>query len=366
MPAHCATGSTPSNLPSWPSPSSSPTKLQGAQRLALPLVREVRSNATRPAIFSGRNRLPARRGQEGSIMFSVTLDILIALENCPENGLEAVDWRRKNQLPEAPTRDVRLTWASEREENLCRQFSPLLNQEANLIVQTKPTSYSNKEFSFDSHRDLLASDRERRTLYDSHVSADLARPFLRGDATASDVAALLESLLGQAAKARAKFDREKQEREDKARADKEAAQAEHARREAEKEAARQQELVERKAWAEQHGSTRLRRLLAEEIECTAVYRDERLAHDRPGWLWYQQVPGQIKGEPRNVAESAFETLDLSRQTDPSAKLAYYLVSEETDDETGNVISPEWRGCVATAEFLGETIIFGLPAEVVEA
>ncbi len=43
--------------------------------------------------------------------------------------------------------------------------------------------------------------------------------------------------------------------------------------------------AERALWVEERGSPRLRRLGAEKIEHDAVYQDERLAAERPGWAW---------------------------------------------------------------------------------
>lgn len=105
------------------------------------------------------------------------------------------------------------------------------------------------------------------------------------------------------------------------------------------------ELAEMVAWAEQHGSPRLRRSIEEGIECLAIYLDERLAVDRPGWQWYDSVSGTTK-DPRNPTESAFALLDEARTTDPEACLQYYV-----DGST--------RGYVAESTYLGKTIVFGV-------
>lgn len=39
---------------------------------------------------------------------------------------------------------------------------------------------------------------------------------------------------------------------------------------------------------------------AEGIEHEAVYRDERLAVDRPGWVWEREVYVAAQGDPRNA------------------------------------------------------------------
>ena len=121
-------------------------------------------------------------------------------------------------------------------------------------------------------------------------------------------------------------------------------------------AAKQAAIVEKRAWIEAHGSPRLKRLLAEGIEHDAVYRDERLAHDYPGWTWEEDICGEDGGEyrlcdPRNAPEEALDLLDRARKTVPDAALAYYIVYGNDDDD--GIVE---RGYVAKADFLGRTII----------
>ena len=135
--------------------------------------------------------------------------------------------------------------------------------------------------------------------------------------------------------------------------------AEREARIAAEEAAKQAAVAEKRAWIEAHGSPRLKRLLEEGIEHDAVYRDERLAHDFPGWTWEEDIcdeGGKYKlCEPRNAPEEALDLLDRARQTVPDATLAYYIVyRQEDDDDDGDVIVE--RGYVAKANFLGRTII----------
>src|SRR5579884_1643126 len=95
-------------------------------------------------------------------------------------------------------------------------------------------------------------------------------------------------------------------------------------REAEEAARRAAEKAEREEWIAAHGSRRLRRLAAEGIEHDAVYRDERLALERPAWQWSQLGDGEhLPGrEPRNAPEAALDLLDAARQDDPGAELRY--------------------------------------------
>lgn len=116
------------------------------------------------------------------------------------------------------------------------------------------------------------------------------------------------------------------------------------------------EIAERQAWIDQHGSTRLQRMAAEGIECQAAYRDERLATDRPGWSWYDNVMGTTK-DPRNPTEDAFAVLDEARKIDPAAKLQYYVVEDRVDDDGDETLG--CSGYVAESEFLGRVIVFGV-------
>src|SRR5690606_11865067 len=104
------------------------------------------------------------------------------------------------------------------------------------------------------------------------------------------------------------------------------------------------ERSERQTWIEKHGSSRLKRLAKEGIECLAVYRDERLAVERPGWRWANEVPGNAS-DPRNPPEEALDLLDLARQTAPDAELQYSTVRHSHDENCYGDDCPEfdWRG-----------------------
>lgn len=108
---------------------------------------------------------------------------------------------------------------------------------------------------------------------------------------------------------------------------------------------------ERKAWIELHGSPRLRRLIKEHIEHTAVYRDERLKLERPGWRWRR--PDEECGEPRNPPEEAFILLDEARKTVPDAKLVF--VKGSCRPTPGDEI--EARFYAAQASFLDRKILW---------
>jgi hypothetical protein len=101
-------------------------------------------------------------------------------------------------------------------------------------------------------------------------------------------------------------------------------------------------------WVRAHGSERLRRILDDGYlpNSVAVYRDERLAVERPGWRWNAATPGKVAGDPRNPTVEAFEVLDQALAVDPAAKLRYWAVPNA------------WSGCVAVAQFLGKPIVYG--------
>jgi pyruvate/2-oxoglutarate dehydrogenase complex dihydrolipoamide acyltransferase (E2) component len=114
------------------------------------------------------------------------------------------------------------------------------------------------------------------------------------------------------------------------------------------------------AWIAANGSPRLRRCVAEGIQCGAAYRDERLATERPGWRWYADVRGTFD-TPSSPTEEAFALLDSARKTAPDAKLGWQEADEETDD-MGEVTADKWEGYIAHADFLALVIIFGGPLE----
>jgi hypothetical protein len=114
---------------------------------------------------------------------------------------------------------------------------------------------------------------------------------------------------------------------------------------------------EQDAWITAHGSERLKRSLAEGIATGAAYRDERLAVERPGWKWLENVPGNTK-EPRNPPLEAFALLDEARRCDPESYLQFYSADAKFD-EFGDEVNPAVRGYVAEAEFLGELIVYGV-------
>jgi hypothetical protein len=85
--------------------------------------------------------------------------------------------------------------------------------------------------------------------------------------------------------------------------------------------------AERAEWIAAHGSERLQRCHAEEIECGAILRDEWLANERPDCRWYLDVPWSVQ-DPRNPPMEALDFLHAARKTDPDVNLHYWQKDEE--------------------------------------
>lgn len=131
-------------------------------------------------------------------------------------------------------------------------------------------------------------------------------------------------------------------------------------RKAAEEAQKKAELAARNEWIEAHGSKRLKLAGQEGIECWAIYRDERLALERPGWRWSADYIGEYS-DPRNPPLDALEDLIKARKVAPDAKLAYWEAEIENDEDENET----WRGYCAVAHFLDREIVFGLPNDLLE-
>lgn len=123
------------------------------------------------------------------------------------------------------------------------------------------------------------------------------------------------------------------------------------------------ELADRDAWIGQHGTPRLRRLIAEGIECESLYLEERLALERPGWQWAEDVDGEAR-EVRNARQEGLDLLDEARRTDPAAKLVWWVVEHECDEDCEPDCAraeTDRKDYACTADFLARDIVFGGPA-----
>lgn len=145
-------------------------------------------------------------------------------------------------------------------------------------------------------------------------------------------------------------------------AEKEAQAAAEKKAKAERQA---REKAEIKAWATAHGSDRLKKCVANDIECGAVYRDERLALEYPGW----EVDGSklpTFDDPRNPPAEALELLDKARASLPAdwtaeerkfAELRFW--SQKVEDDYGE--SETQTGYVVTVDpgnWTNDTLVYG--------
>ena len=133
--------------------------------------------------------------------------------------------------------------------------------------------------------------------------------------------------------------------------------AHNARVQADLDAAKAVEHAEILAWAQQHGSTRLQRALAEGIECRAVYRDERIAIERPKWEWAGAVVGDYS-DPRNPGTEAFTLLDRARLADPAATLVWWEATHFCGEDCYGNDCPKYdrREYACLASYLGRKIV----------
>jgi len=277
-------------------------------------------------------------------MYKYDIDLIVRPEGCPDCGLEAIDWRERHGLPPAPTSEVHVVLTGE--DPVVRQWSELLNSEADLILKHKATGIS--RFDFDRGVPYKEAARNAIVPDDDYIARDYGAPSLPVDAIkaglAGDLTHFVSVLAARSARVTKLRKQQEAEREAEQRRRKEAEEAQVKKQiEAEQRAKRALEQ-ERNAWIKQHGSRRLKRMLEEGIKCNGVYRDERLALERPNWCW---LPSDMNlYEPVNAPEEAFDLLDEARQDDPAAELAYFRI----DDEDGG------EGYVAVTNFLGNRIV----------
>ena len=86
-----------------------------------------------------------------------------------------------------------------------------------------------------------------------------------------------------------------------------------------------EEKAKKLTWISDHGSERLRRLVAEGegIRWGKVYRDERLTLERPGWAWKYEVCGDIEdARGSSITEEHLRRLDEARAVEPKAQLRW--------------------------------------------
>jgi len=159
--------------------------------------------------------------------------------------------------------------------------------------------------------------------------------------------------------------REAEDRSDQAR--REAEDAARKAREAEKQATKDSARAEALAWIEAQGSVRVRGLAAADIDgWERVYRAERLAAERPGWVYLREVCGETESpHADSVMAEHLAALAAARTLMPDAKLAWLgdgahmddcdCDEDEYDEKTVSgriVIAAEFLGGEAILEIAG--------------
>lgn len=202
-----------------------------------------------------------------------------------------------------------------------------------------------------------AAERETMAELLADVPASLIEKSFNYGWRVKEAAEKRVQVIGAEAIDRARAEADRRNAEDKAEAER--SRAEHeAKVEAEKRAKAKREAAELaalEAWAEKHGSDRLKRCVDEGIECRRIYRDERLALEYPGWQFDgSHLPNWEK--PRNPPAEALALLDQARKSLPpdwtdddraSVELKFWSAKVEDDDGEEDRLS----GYVAVAEIL---------------
>lgn len=331
-------------------------------------------------------------------MYKIEIDLEIRIDGCPSSGLAAIEFRETHGIPPEPTNKLRVSLRQEGEDRFarfCRAHSKLLDNNADLRIMSRGrnSEVSPEILSYDPDQWMDSLDRYT-------ISPQIAAAISRDSLVA--LPDLLDSLLTQARESREQIQRERaQEKQSKLTKEREIAdRVERIRQVMEQHKLecyycvseinvrpgdvrvdwtddscslrkstggydlydtaedllsaieqREQEIKVYRAWVTDHGSDRLKRCIAEGIDCVSCYRDERLTKERPGWRWERDVPGE-SSDPRNPPDEAFTLLDQARQTLPhgaSSRLVYW-----TDKESDH------RGYAVISEFLGREIVFGGP------
>jgi hypothetical protein len=113
-------------------------------------------------------------------MFKYSIDVEVRIEGCPEQGLAAVDFRRKHELPEAPTNVIPLKLEGV-SEAVCRDVNRYLDDNADLELEHGSSTYSVSWRVKDVARRLVAAEsriggsRDRRHVISPGVIFDVVK-----------------------------------------------------------------------------------------------------------------------------------------------------------------------------------------------
>jgi len=283
-------------------------------------------------------------------MFRLKIEANVVVAGCPTDPYDAIQWRKAMGIPLRPDNVAEIQISTDQmDEDLWRNARKYLNREADILVFYR--GYAAEADPIELDFEVVCALLNYGTTYEATRSAAVLT-FLG-----------LHSAIIEARKVEeARKSEEYSQREAERRAAEKAQWDAEAARKAEKEKAEAEETAR---WAAEFGSPRLRRLLQEGIECKAVYRDERIALEYPGWRRYQDVSGHTD-DVRNASEAALELLDEARASGmpltEGAELRWFVDDEADEyDEAGEEIKP-WKGYVAALEEtpFGRLIYGGCP------
>ena len=119
---------------------------------------------------------------------------------------------------------------------------------------------------------------------------------------------------------------------------------------------RRKAIQEQFDWIELYGSEHLKDCVREELECTKLYREERLAKERPNWKFITLDEFETVKYPRNPSVEAMDLLKEARSKDKEAAL--WTVSVVTEDEYTGASDMRYYFAVLS-EFLGQDVQFGV-------
>jgi multidrug efflux pump subunit AcrA (membrane-fusion protein) len=244
------------------------------------------------------------------------------------------------------------------------RFSLTSKGQASAMLAKKNSAKNQSIDLFDDDRDAVVPFAT--FLDNGDAQASISKPLDECPKDLGDIVALLEQQKVKAEAAKKETEERQKQIEAERTAEGErrtvmqaAEESAREKRLAEEKAKTAAEIAERDSWAERHGSDRLKRCIAEDIECGRLYRAERLAKELPGWRFYDDVPWQTH-DPRNPTEDAFALLDEARAMLPEAYLQWVKREVVIDPEDYDSEVEVRKGYVAEGFFMGQRVVFGEP------
>lgn len=322
-------------------------------------------------------------------MYRVSVNITVRIEGCPTNGIEAVEFRRKHGITESPCDTVTLKYSEENGREICEEHRDLLNASADLILYNADIEVKTRTIELAPDAILAYQQSGDISILLRHVKNARKAMMDKLDAEAAQAAAdrvlarenAIRELLAMDADQLASdvlcgpdFQTKSNHRFRELLA---VYDAPHGRGFPEARythpdceglmgliqiarnlaVAKAREAAQEKVrpmleWIGQHGSERLKKS-AEELGPTSavqeLYLEERIAVERPGWVWYGDIEETTDSDLGKCPQTEdFEMLAKAREFEPDAQL--------------QMLHGEEDYLVAEATYLGGTIIYGYRAE----